>query len=80
MALLAILATLIGVPFGLLVSRLLMSFLGELFSGGGALPYHLDWGWILLLLPVTVALAVLGSAIPAFRVAQLNVVDALRYE
>jgi putative ABC transport system permease protein len=78
--LLAALAALAGIPLGLLVTRLLFDQLGEqtgIGSGVGVMPPFL---LLLLLIPATVILAALASALPARRAAQVQVAEALRWE
>jgi putative ABC transport system permease protein len=78
--LLAALAALAGIPLGLLVTRLLFDQLGEqtgIGSGVGVMP---PLPLLVLLIPATVILAALASALPARRAAQVQVAEALRWE
>ena len=43
-------------------------------------PFHLDLNAILLYAPITVAVVLVASVLPAWRASQLEVVPALQYE
>jgi putative ABC transport system permease protein len=78
--LLATLAGLVGIPLGLLVTRLLFDQLGKqtnIGTGVGVVP---SIPLLMLLIPATVALAVLAGALPARRAARVPVAEALRWE
>jgi len=70
---------LLGVTLGMIV---LVRFIGQVGIAIGAGPdlYVIDWGWISLLLPILVLLAIVSSLLPAYRAARLQVTEALRYE
>ncbi|HUG34743.1 MAG TPA: FtsX-like permease family protein [Anaerolineales bacterium] len=79
-SLLGLIAFIVGTPLGLIVTRVLFDVLGErLHLGRGilALPNPL---WLVALLPFTLLLALLGSALPARHAAQVKVVEVLHQE
>lgn len=78
--LLALIATLIGVPLGLLVSRVLFDYGGRQFGIGTGLGVWPAWIWLLLLALGAVSVAALASAFPARLAARLRVTEVLRYE
>ncbi len=76
---LALIALVVGVPLGVWLMDI---FIGQLGVQIGLGPdfYVIDWTLMSVLLPVMALLAVVSSAIPAYRASQLEVSDALRYE
>lgn len=75
----ALLGCLVGLPAGVAVTRLLLGLLGR-GLGFGPVGASVD-GWLLLaVVPVVVAVALLGALVPARRAARLEVVEALRTE
>jgi ABC-type lipoprotein release transport system permease subunit len=48
--------------------------------GAGPDFYTINWGGIILLLPILVIVAIASSLLPASRAARLEVTEALRYE
>lgn len=76
----AVLATALGIPLGLVATRLMFDVLSSaagIGTGVGALP---GAGWLALLLPMAVVTVVLASAFPAAAAARIRVAEALRYE
>lgn len=72
-------ALLLGVTLGMVIMENFIQQVG-IAIGAGPDFYLIQWGWISLLLPILLVLAVLSSLLPAVRAAQLEVTDALRYE
>ncbi len=71
--LMAIIALVVGTPLGFILTRLLFNLVGAEF---GTVPGPI---WIAVLVPVTLLVAVLGSALPARRAGATNVVEGLRH-
>jgi len=80
MALLTLIALLISIPLGLLVTRAVLDYLGGLLGYFASFPIVVRWDWLALLIPGAILMALLGSALPAWRAARMSVVEALRYE
>jgi len=80
MSLLALLAVLVGIPLGLIVTRLLFDYLGRQMGMGAELGMIPPWWWLALLAPGALLVSILGSVIPARQAAQVRVVEVLRYE
>ena len=80
MSLLALLAVLVGIPLGLIVTRLLFDYLGRQMGMGAELGMIPPWWWLALLAPGALLVSILGSVIPARQAAQARVVEVLRYE
>lgn len=80
MSLLALLAVLVGIPLGLIVTRLLFNYIGRQMGMGVQLGVIPPWWWLALLVPGALLVSILGSAIPARQAAQVRVVEVLRYE
>ncbi len=77
---LALVALAIGIPLGLVATRVLFDILTNaagIGSGVGSLPGVL---WLLPLLPIVLLVAALMSALPARTASKLEVAEALRYE
>ncbi|HEU0115502.1 MAG TPA: FtsX-like permease family protein [Thermomicrobiales bacterium] len=77
---LAVVAVAVGIPLGLLVTRLLFDELGRRIGVGPGLGVMPRWSSLVLLLPAAVLLAILGGLLPARRAAAFRVSEALRYE
>ena len=75
----AVLGFLVGLPAGLVLTRLLLEWLGRSI-GFGPIASTADPVLLVLALPVLVLLATVGALIPARRAARLSVADALRAE
>ena len=75
----AVIALLIGVTVGMVVT---INFIQQVGITIGAGPdfYQINWGGIILLLPILVIVAIVSSLLPASRAARLGVTEALRYE
>jgi putative ABC transport system permease protein len=79
-ALLAAAAVVVGIPLGLVASKVMFDLLSNaagIGSGVGRLPGPL---WLLPLVPAAIAIAALGTVFPARRAAGVQVAEALRYE
>ena len=76
---LAMIALLLGVTLGMVV---IVKFIEQVGIAIGAGPdlYVIDWGWISLLLPILVIVAIVSSLLPALRAARMDVTEALRFE
>ena len=76
---LAVIALLIGVTVGMVVT---VNFIEQVGISIGAGPdfYLINWGGIILLLPILVIVAIVSSLLPAIRAARIEVTEALRYE
>jgi ABC-type antimicrobial peptide transport system permease subunit len=78
---LACIATLVGIPVGILVYRLFFEIIAigmldadpELYAGP-------RWWQLLLLIPAAIVVAALASGLPARLAARVRVAEALRYE
>jgi putative ABC transport system permease protein len=75
----AMIALFVGVTLGIAVMERFIQQVG-IAIGAGTDFYVIDWGWISLLLPILVGVAILSSLLPALRAARLEVTEALRYE
>ena len=75
-----LLAVLVGIPLGLIVTRLLFDYLGRQMGMGAELGMIPPWWWLALLAPGALLVSILGSVIPARQAAQVRVVEVLRYE
>jgi putative ABC transport system permease protein len=79
-ALLALISVAIGIPLGLVASRVMFDILSNaagIGPGVGALPGVL---WLLPLVPLVLIVTAIASALPARSAGELQVADALRYE
>jgi putative ABC transport system permease protein len=79
-ATLAVVAVAIGLPLGLVATRVMFDVLSSaagIGTGVGAMPGPL---WLAPLVPGAVAVALLGTALPARRAASVRIAEALRYE
>jgi putative ABC transport system permease protein len=76
----ALLAAVIGLPAGVLLTNVLIDFSAEqdgLPKGIAEIP---SIGWLLLVVPIAVAVTAIGSALPAVQAGRSRITDALRYE
>lgn len=78
---LAAIGTAIGVPIGWLFIRFVFEMsAGESGFDAGALVQTPEWSWCVALGAMALAVAAVGSALPARRAARLPVSEALRHE
>jgi putative ABC transport system permease protein len=77
--LMALLATIIGIPLGLVLTKGLLEAVAN-SSGESGIYVSANWPALLLVFPGTVAVAALGVAIPARWAARVSVIETLRYE
>jgi putative ABC transport system permease protein len=75
----AMIALFFGATLGLVVMDQFIKQVGMLIGAGRDF-YTIHWGWISLLLPIFVVVAIISSTLPAMRAARLEVTEALRYE
>jgi putative ABC transport system permease protein len=76
---LGLLATVVGIPLGFLLTRSLMGVLSRSY-GFGEVNVALNLLYVLLLIPLMVAVSMVGSLIPGRRAARLSIVKVLRDE
>ncbi len=79
-AVLAVVAVVIGLPLGLVATRVMFDVLSNaagIGTGVGKLPGPL---WLAPLVPGAIAVSALGTLIPARRAASVHIAEALRYE
>jgi putative ABC transport system permease protein len=79
-AVLALVGVAIGIPLGLVASRVMFDILSNaagIGTGVGALPGVL---WLAPLVPIALIVAVIASVVPARIASNLQVAEALRYE
>ena len=77
---LALVGVAVGIPLGLVVTRVMLDILSSaagIGTGVGAMPGVL---WLAPLVPIALIVAALASAIPARVASGLKVAEALRYE
>lgn len=79
-AVLAVIAVAVGVPAGILVVDFLVDFFGEEEGWAKGLAQAPSIGWLLLVVPLTIVVAAIGSVLPAIQAGRSRVTDALRYE
>ncbi len=76
--LLSVIALIIGLPLGVVLTRLALNYIGIEIGMGtpfGTMPGPLA---IVLIIPLILFIATLGSSLPAYRVSNLTVSEALR--
>lgn len=74
-----LIAFIIGIPIGLLIYQGFADAV-SVQSGAGPEFGKMDWVVLPLLLPLFIVVAIVSSLLPARHAAQLEVIDALRYE
>lgn len=77
--LITLIAFVIGIPVGLGIYRGFIDGVGQT-TGGGPDFSKMDYPALSILLPIFILVAAISSFIPARKAAQLEVIDALRYE
>ena len=77
---LVLLAVTIAIPLGVWMIRVLADYLDRSAGSAEAIVTLPAWWWFVLLYPVALLLAVLGSLVPARRAAGVKVVEVLRGE
>ncbi|OGO17368.1 MAG: hypothetical protein A2Z14_11925 [Chloroflexi bacterium RBG_16_48_8] len=75
----AVISLLVGIAIGLLLMQEFIQQVG-IQIGAGPDFFFIHWGYMMMLLPLVVLLAIASSLWPAYWSARLKVVDALRYE
>jgi putative ABC transport system permease protein len=76
----ALLAVIIGLPTGVFLTNVLVDFAAQEDGLPKGIAETPSIGWLLLVLPLTIAVTVIGSALPALRAGRSRIIDALRYE
>ncbi len=74
---LGLVATILGLPLGMLFTRLLLDQIGASY-GFGSVRVALNPLYVLLLPPLMVGVSVLGGMLPGQRAARISIVDVLR--
>jgi putative ABC transport system permease protein len=76
----ALLAAVIGLPAGVFLTNILLDFAAQRDGLPTGIAQTPSIGWLLLVVPVAVAVTVIGSALPAMQAGRSRITDALRYE
>jgi putative ABC transport system permease protein len=76
----ALLAAVIGLPAGVLLTSVAIDFAAEQDGFPKGIAEIPSIGWLLLVVPIAVAVTVVGSALPALQAGRSRITDALRYE
>lgn len=76
---LGLLATLAGIPLGLVFTKGILTSLAQAY-GIGEVNVTLNYLYVLLLIPLMVAVSMIGSLIPARQAANVSIVRVLRNE
>jgi putative ABC transport system permease protein len=76
---LGLLAGLIGVPLGVVLTQIALNALGAIY-GYGSIDVRPDWAALVLPAVAAIGVGLLGGAAPARWAARLNVVQVLQYE
>lgn len=76
----ALLAAVIGLPAGVFLTNVLLDFAAQRDGLPTGIAQTPSIGWLLLVVPVAVAVTVIGSALPAMQAGRSRITDALRYE
>ena len=79
-AVFALLAAVIGLPVGVFLTNVLIDFAAQEDGLPKGIAETPSAGWLLLVVPLTVAVTVIGSALPAMQAGRSRIIDALRYE
>jgi ABC-type antimicrobial peptide transport system permease subunit len=80
-SLLTLVATIVGIPLGLLVYRGLFIVVGENMADADPQLYTApSWIGLALIVPGALVVAALSSIVPARRAAAVQVTEVLRYE
>jgi putative ABC transport system permease protein len=79
--LLTVLATIVGIPLGLLLFRVLFVVIGENMADADPTLYAPpSWRGLALIVPGALVFAIVSSIVPARRAASVQVTEVLRYE
>jgi putative ABC transport system permease protein len=76
----ALLAVVIGLPAGVLLTNVLIGFFAQQDGLPKGIAETPGIGWLLLVIPLAIAVTVIGSALPALQAGRSRITDALRYE
>jgi ABC-type antimicrobial peptide transport system permease subunit len=76
---LALVATGVGIPLGLVFTRGLLTALSD-FYGFGEVHVSVNFIYLLLLIPLMIGISILGSYLPGREAAKLSIVSVLRDE
>ncbi len=79
MLFLAFLAVVLGIPLGIGVTGVLFDYIGSTI-GFGTISAAYNWLWMLVLIPLAVAVTLIASVFPARRAANVQIAEAIRYE
>ena len=77
---LGLMAALLGIPLGLIFTKLMLNLLATNFGVGGQVNITLNGFYALLIVPLMVLVSMAGSFIPGRRAARLTIVNVLRRE
>jgi putative ABC transport system permease protein len=77
---LGLMAALLGIPLGLLFTKLMLNLLATNFGVGGQVNITLNGFYALLIVPLMVLISMAGSFVPGRRAARLTIVNVLRRE
>ena len=76
----ALMAVAIGLPAGVFMTNVLFDFVGQQEGWPKGIAETPSIGWLLLIIPLTIVVTVIGSAVPALQAGRSRITDALRYE
>jgi putative ABC transport system permease protein len=76
----ALLAAVIGLPAGVLLTNVLIDFAAQKDGLPKGIAETPSAGWLLLVIPLAIAVTVIGSALPAIQAGRSRITDAMRYE
>lgn len=77
---LVVIVTLVGLPVGVWATHAALVGLGRMFGFPGTIPLAINWIGLALVPIGALAIAALGSALPARWAARMKVAEVLRYE